>query len=476
MPQLEAFAPACFRNVSHIRFVGLRGKKSTAVPDLSQLRLCFAACHAIAACMDKLRITGGTELHGSLAISGAKNSALKLMAASLLTAHPVTLTNMPNLADTRFLSQLLSVLGVEVYWPTGTNECRLNAETLSSTIAPYDQVRKMRASFNVLGPMLARYGHATVSLPGGCAIGARPVDLHLKALSAMGADLLVEGGYVKAAAIHGLKGARIVFPFVSVGATEHAMLAATLAKGTTTLENAAQEPEIADLAACLNKMGADVSGAGTSTITINGVDSLSGAQHAVMPDRIEAGTFAMAAAAAGGDVTLQGVPVASLLALNDALSEAGVDVDADMAASTLRIRRGKTALRAVNINTQPYPGFPTDLQAQFMALMALAEGTSIIRETIFENRFMHAPELSRLGADIAVRGQEAVINGVSQLYGAEVMATDLRASVSLVIAGLAASGVTDVNRIYHLDRGFERLEEKLTACGANIVRLDGAEG
>ncbi len=425
--------------------------------------------------MDRLSITGGRELNGSIVISGAKNSALKLMAASLLTAQPLTLTNMPNLADTRFLSQLLATLGVEVYWPKGDSECRLNAAELSSTIAPYEQVRKMRASFNVLGPMLARYGHATVSLPGGCAIGARPVDLHLKALEALGADLKVEEGYVKAAAIHGLKGARLVFPFVLVGASEHTMLAATLAKGETVLENAAREPEIADLADCLNQMGAKITGAGTATVRIEGVERLNGAQHAVMPDRIEAGTYAMATAAAGGDVTLQSAPVASLGAMIAALQEAGVTVDSDEVAATLRIRRNGTVLKAVNINTQPHPGFPTDLQAQFMALMALADGTSIIRETIFENRFMHAPELSRLGADIQVRGQEAVVQGVAALKGAPVMATDLRASVSLVIAGLAAQGETEVNRIYHLDRGFERLEEKLTGCGADIRRLSDTE-
>lgn len=421
--------------------------------------------------MDSLRIIGGQPLSGEIPISGAKNSALKLMAASLLTAEPVTLTNMPNLADTRFLSQLLMTLGVEVYWPKGHSECRLNAENLTSTIAPYEQVRKMRASFNVLGPMLARYGHATVSLPGGCAIGARPVDLHLQAFEAMGADLLVEQGYVKAAAIHGLKGAQIVFPFVSVGATEHAMLAATLAKGETVLENAAREPEIADLANCLNSMGAKVEGAGTSTITIQGVDELHGTQHKVMSDRIEAGTFAMAVAAAGGDVTLTNAPVAALSAINHALRNAWVEVDADKDAGTVRIKRGDTALKPVNIDTAPYPGFPTDLQAQFMALMSIANGTSIIRENIFENRFMHAPELSRLGAQIIVRGSEAIVTGVEHLKGAPVMATDLRASVSLVIAALAAQGETEVSRIYHLDRGFERLEEKLSAVGANIRRV-----
>ena len=382
---------------------------------------------------------------------------------------------MPNLADTRFLAQLLETLGVEVYWPRGENTCRLNGADLKSTIAPYEQVRKMRASFNVLGPLIARSGHATVSLPGGCAIGARPVDLHLQALEAMGADLKVEQGYVKAAAIHGLKGAHINFEFPSVGATEHAMLTATLAQGTTVLENAAREPEIADLAECLKSMGANISGAGTATITIEGVERLGGTDHRVMADRIEAGTYAMAAAVTGGDVTLEGAPVKALGAMISKLREAGVTIEADEDGEALRIQGVEHTLRAVSVDTRPHPGFPTDLQAQFMALMSTAEGTSIIRETIFENRFMHAPELTRLGADIAVKGQEAVVKGVQTLKGAPVMATDLRASVSLVIAGLAAEGETVVNRIYHLDRGFERLEEKLNACGARIVRLSGDE-
>ena len=421
--------------------------------------------------MDRLIIRGGRQLSGRIEISGAKNSALKLMAAALLTREPLTLTNIPNLADTRFLSQLLASLGVEVYWPKGDSECRLNAAELKSTIAPYDQVRKMRASFNVLGPMLAREGHATVSLPGGCAIGARPVDLHLRALEAMGADLKVESGYVKAAAIHGLKGAHIDFPFVSVGATEHAMLAASLATGETILENAACEPEIADLADCLNKMGARIRGAGQSTIHIEGVSHLHGTTHSVMPDRIEAGTYAMAVAAAGGEVILERAPVATLEALMDVLQQAGAEIEGDTQSGTLKIRRQDKPLKAVDIETRPHPGFPTDLQAQFMALMSLAHGQSTIRETIFENRFMHAPELSRLGADILVRGREAVVTGVDSLHSAPVMATDLRASVSLVIAGLAAKGETEVSRIYHLDRGFERLEAKLTACGADITRL-----
>ena len=418
--------------------------------------------------MDSLIITGNGPLKGEIPISGAKNSALKLMAACLLTDQPVTLSRMPNLADTRFLSELLSSLGVEVYWPRNDSTCHLNAAELKSTIAPYEQVRKMRASFNVLGPLLARMGHATVSLPGGCAIGARPVDLHLKAFEAMGADILIEQGYVKAAAIHGLKGAEIEFPFPSVGATEHAMLAATLAKGTTVLKNAACEPELADLADLLNMMGSKVSGAGTSTITIEGVEKLNGATHTVMADRIEAGTYAMAVGAVGGDVLLKDAPSEALQAMCDVLAAAGVETIAEP--EGLRVKRGEGRLKAVNVDTQPHPGFPTDLQAQFMALMATAEGVSTIRENIFENRFMHAPELSRLGADIIVRGKEAVVTGVAKLKGAPVMATDLRASVSLGIAGLAAEGETVVNRVYHLDRGFERLEEKLGACGARVQR------
>ncbi|MEO1015947.1 MAG: UDP-N-acetylglucosamine 1-carboxyvinyltransferase [Pseudomonadota bacterium] len=421
--------------------------------------------------MDQLLITGGRPLEGRIPISGAKNSALKLMAASLLTDEPVTLRRTPNLADTRFLAELLSTLGVEVYWPKGETTCRLNAAELTSTIAPYDQVRKMRASFNVLGPLLARSGHATVSLPGGCAIGARPVNFHLDALLALGADLKVEGGYVKAAAIHGLKGARVAFPFPSVGATEHIMMAAALAKGETVLENAACEPEIEDLADCLNAMGARIEGAGTNTINIQGVERLAGAKHAVMTDRIEAGTYAMAAAAAGGDVTLEDAPVAALGAAIDQLRAAGVEVDVDADAGTLRIRRNSARVSAIDVDTAPYPGFPTDLQAQLMALLATADGVSVIRENIFENRFMHAPELCRLGADIFVRGKEAVVTGVPALRGAPVMATDLRASVSLVIAGLVAEGETMVSRIYHLDRGFEHLEDKLSKCGADIRRV-----
>lgn len=422
--------------------------------------------------MDRLSIHGGGPLHGVIPVSGAKNSALKLMAAALLCDQPLQLSSMPNLADTRFMARLLEQLGVRVDWPAGASICRLDAETVSSTIAPYDLVRKMRATFNVLGPLLARVGHATVSLPGGCAIGARPVDLHLKAFEAMGADIVIEQGYVKAAALRGLKGARIAFPFVSVGATEHAMLAAVLADGETVLENAACEPEISDLAFCLNSVGARITGAGTPTIRIEGVSRLGGGRYDVIPDRIEAGTYAIAVAAAGGDVRLEGARAEDLTALVAALRQAGVEVILEEGG--LRVRRGEGPIHPVDIDTAPHPGFPTDLQAQFMALMTIADGTCLIRENIFENRFMHAPELNRLGADITVRGREATVRGVSRLRGAQVMATDLRASVSLVIAALAAEGETMVNRVYHLDRGFERLEEKLGRCGARITRLSGS--
>jgi UDP-N-acetylglucosamine 1-carboxyvinyltransferase len=425
--------------------------------------------------MDRIAIVGGARLEGSIPISGAKNSAIKLMAASLLTDQPLRLTNMPRLADTRFLGRLLSRLGAQV-----TEEdpavTVLHTPEIVSAFASYDLVRKMRASFNVLGPLLARSGHAKVSLPGGCSIGARPVDLHLKALEALGARIDLHEGYVYAQAPRGLQGAEIEFPFVSVGATEHTLLASVLAHGETTIRNAAREPEIVDLADCLNAMGARVEGAGTETIRVTGVSSLHGATHAVVPDRIEAGTYAMAAAMAGGEVTLTGVRPAHISALLDKLVETGVEVSHD--ADSVTLKRNGARLKAVDLSTDPYPGFATDLQAQFMALMSLADGESVIRETIFENRFMHVPELSRLGAEIAVHGGEARVRGVEALTGAQVMATDLRASVSLVIAGLAARGETVVNRVYHLDRGFERLEEKLGACGANIrrIREDDEEG
>ena len=421
--------------------------------------------------MDRIAITGGARLRGEIPISGAKNSAIKLMAASLLTDEPLRLTNMPRLADTRFLGRLLRRLGTEVVESDGPDgpETLLTTREIVSGFAPYDLVRQMRASFNVLGPLLARTGQAKVSLPGGCTIGARPVDLHLKALEALGARIDLHEGYVYAQAPRGLTGGRIVFPFVSVGATEHALLAAVLASGDTVLENAAAEPEIGDLAACLNKMGAKVSGAGTKTILVEGVDRLRGATHAVIADRIETGTYALAAAMAGGEVRLTRTRCDFIQAMLDKMVEAGVEVIPHN--DGLTVKRNGGRLRAVEIETDPYPGFATDLQAQFMALMTLADGESVIKETIFENRFMHAPELARLGADITVQGGEARVRGVEKLDGAQVMATDLRASVSLVIAGLAAQGETVVNRVYHLDRGFERLEEKLSACGAQIRRL-----
>ncbi len=427
--------------------------------------------------MDRIAITGGQTLHGEIPISGAKNSAIKLMAAALLTDQPLRLTNMPRLADTRFMAQLLRRLGVVITeWDEGAEQITvLHAAEITSAFASYDLVRQMRASFNVLGPLVARTGHAKVSLPGGCSIGARPVDLHLKALEALGATIDLHEGYVYAQAARGLKGAEIEFPFVSVGATEHAMLAAVLAKGVTVLKNAACEPEIGDLAACLNAMGAKVEGADTSTITITGVAKLKGATHSVIPDRIETGTYAVAAAMAGGEVRLTRTQAGFNQALIDKLIEAGVSVTPTPDGLIIK-RDPAKRLKAVNIETAPYPGFATDLQAQFMALMTTAQGESIFKETIFENRFMHAPELSRLGAVIAVAGGEAVVLGVDKLRAAPVMATDLRASVSLVIAGLAAEGRTVVNRVYHLDRGFERLEEKLSACGAQIERLKGAEG
>jgi len=419
--------------------------------------------------MDRLAIIGGRPLFGEVAISGAKNSALKLMAASLLTDKALVIENTPRLADVDMLLRLLDQHGVEHAFEGST--LTLQASTIRSTEAPYDLVRKMRASFNVLGPLLAREGKARVSLPGGCAIGARPVDLHLKALAAMGAQIELDEGYVVASAPNGLKGAKIDFPFVSVGATEHAMLAASLAKGETALSNAAREPEIVDLADCLNSMGARVENAGRSTVHITGVETLGGARHAVVPDRIEFGSYAMAVGAAGGELFLRNARVDLLAAAAGVLEEAGLKLTQEEGG--VRARRMVDRCRAVNIVTQPYPGFFTDLQAQFMALMATADGVSVIKETIFENRFMHAPELARMGAQISVDGQIATVRGVRRLKGAPVMATDLRASMSLVLAGLGAEGQTIVNRVYHLDRGFERLEEKLSHCGALIERVRG---
>ena len=416
--------------------------------------------------MDKIVIEGGFPLNGEIAISGAKNSAIKLMAVCLLTDKPVKLTNMPQLRDTRSMAGLLEHLGVQV--ETKGTVMSLHAEKLSSTTAPYDLVRKMRASFNVLGPLIARNGSAKVSLPGGCAIGARPVDLHLKAMEAFGAQIKLEEGYVLASAKGGLKGAEITFPFISVGATEHALLTAVLAKGETVLSNSAREPEIVDLANCLIAMGAKIEGAGRSEIRITGVSSLGGAEHSVVPDRIEAGTYALAAATAGGSVRLTNIRSDHLGSLWPLIAQAGAKVSLDE--TTVLIERGGGRPKAVDVDTQAYPGFPTDLQAQFMAFMCLADGVSIIRENIFENRFMHCPELSRMGADITVTGREAIVRGVKELKGAPVMATDLRASASLINAGLAARGETHVGRVYHLDRGFEHIEVKLGQCGAIIRR------
>jgi len=426
--------------------------------------------------MDRIAITGGARLSGEIAISGAKNSAIKLMAASLLTDEPLRLTNMPRLADTRFLGALLRRLGTEVQEIDGDSgsETVLRTPEIVSAFAPYDLVRQMRASFNVLGPLLARSGHAKVSLPGGCEIGARPVDLHLMALRALGAQIELHEGYVYAQAPRGLTGARIEFPLSSVGATEHALLACVLARGETELVGVAREPEIVDLAACLNAMGAKVQGAGTDRIVVTGVARLSGATYAVAPDRIETGTYALAAAMAGGEVRLTHTRADLIESLLVKMEQAGVEIERRNDGVT--VRRNGARLSPVDIETGAFPGFATDLQAQFMALMTLADGESVVRETIFENRFMHVPEMARLGADITVSGGEARVRGVGRLEGAQVMATDLRASVGLVIAALAAEGETVVDRVYHLDRGFERLEQKLSACGAQVRRLSGRDG
>lgn len=418
--------------------------------------------------MDSMLIEGGTPLKGEIKISGAKNSALKLMAAALLSEQPLTLKNMPDLADTRFMAQLLEHLGLTIAVDRSSAQMQLHAATLTSTFADYDRVRKMRATFNVLGPLLAREGQAKVSLPGGCAIGARPVDLHLEALQKLSAQIELDGGYVIAKARRGLRGAQIAFPFVSVGVTEHLILAACLAQGQTVLDNVAREPEIVDLADCLNAMGANITGAGTSRIEINGVSSLSSHHHHVIGDRIEAGTYALMVAATGGKAKLSGVSPAHLTALIAAMEKTGAAViEFD---NSLLVSAPPDRPLATDIVTQPHPGYPTDLQAQFMAYMAIANGSAMIKETIFENRFMHAPELERMGAQIHVSGNEARVIGVEQLRGAPVMATDLRASSSLVTAALTAKGETKISRLYHLDRGFERLEKKLSACGAKIRR------
>jgi UDP-N-acetylglucosamine 1-carboxyvinyltransferase len=421
--------------------------------------------------MDKIRIWGGVPLDGVIPIAGAKNAALPLMAASLLARETVSLGNLPALADIDTMAKLLTQHGAAVR--PSVRGVELCAEHIASTTAPYDLVRKMRASVLVLGPLLARCGEARVSLPGGCAIGPRPVDLHIEGLRRLGAKVELRGGYIEARAPQGLRGAEIVFPSISVGATENLLMAAALAEGETHLINAAREPEIADLAACLVAMGARINGIGSDRVTIRGVSQLRGVSHRIIPDRIETGTYMMAAAATGGAVQLSGTRLDLVAAVARILDRVGVEVgETDDGISVSRRRAG---LRSVDITTEPYPGFPTDLQAQVMALMAIAEGASMITETIFENRFMHVPELARMGADITVHGTSAVVRGVPRLTGAPVMATDLRASVSLVVAGLAADGETVINRVYHLDRGYERLEEKLAGCGARIERLrDGA--
>ena len=422
--------------------------------------------------MDQIIVRGGAELRGQIPIAGAKNACLTLMPATLLSDEPLTLTNAPRLSDIRTMSQLLASLGAEVASLQGGQVLALSSHDLTSHTADYDIVRKMRASILVLGPMLARAGHAVVSLPGGCAIGARPVDLHLKALEAMGAELELRDGYVHAKAPSGgLKGAVVEFPLVSVGATENALMAATLAKGTTELRNAAREPEIVDLAQCLRKMGAQIEGEGTSTITVQGVDRLSGATHPVVTDRIELGTYMLAPAICGGEVECLGGRIDLLSAFCEKLDAAGISVEETERGLKVARRNGRVS--AVNVTTEPFPGFPTDLQAQMMALLCTADGVSVLEETIFETRFMHAPELIRMGAQIDVHGGHATVTGTERLRGAPVMATDLRASVSLILAGLAAEGETIVSRVYHLDRGYERVEEKLSAVGATIERVKG---
>src|SRR5499427_6155042 len=429
--------------------------------------------------MDRIRILGGRSLNGTIPISGAKNATLPLMIASLLTDQTLILENVPRLADVALLERILGNHGVDIMvggkrsgeTADHGQTLHISASRIVDTTAPYELVSKMRASFWVLAPLVARMGEARVSMPGGCAIGTRPVDLLIMAIARLGAEIEIESGYVVARAPHGLRGAEIAFPKVTVGGTHTAMMAASLARGTTVIENAAREPEIADVADCLNKMGARISGAGTSRIVIEGVPRLSGARHSVLPDRIETGTYAMAVAMTGGDVTLEGARPELLQAALDVVARAGAQVAATN--TGIRIARNGAGIAPVEVVTDPFPGFPTDLQAQLMALMTRAKGTSRITETIFENRFMHVQELVRLGAHIHLDGETATVEGVDKLKGAPVMATDLRASVSLVIAALAAEGETMVNRVYHLDRVFERLEDKLVACGAEIARISG---
>ena len=424
--------------------------------------------------MDRIRIRGGARLKGEIPIGGAKNSALKLIAASLLTDKPVTLRNVPRLADIEAMTDLVMQFGVSLNVRRGmgvgsSDTLKLHAETIESALAPYDIVRKMRASFPGLGPLLARHGEAKVSLPGGCAIGARPVDFHIQGLEAMGARIALEGGYVVASVNGGLKGTEFTVPRASVGATETLLMAATLAQGRTTLRNPAREPEVTDLGRFLIAMGAKIAGLGSDEIVVDGVGKLHGADYTVMPDRIETGTYAMAAAIAGGEVELVNTRAELIESLLVLLRAIGTEIGETNRGLTVH-RNGIRPI-SIDMDTAPFPGFPTDLQAQFMALMSIANGTSRIKETIFENRFMHVPELMRMGADVHIQGDTAIVTGVEKLKGAPVMATDLRASVSLVLAGLAAEGETIVNRVYHLDRGFERLEEKLSGVGAEVERL-----
>ncbi len=428
--------------------------------------------------MDRILIRGGRPLNGVIRISGAKNAALPLMAASLLTGETLKLANLPHLADISTMANLLAELGVSIGMNGDVSGgghfgrvFELTADGSIETTAPYDLVRKMRASVLVLGPLLARFGKARVSLPGGCAIGTRPIDLHLRALAQLGAEIDLNEGYVEAWAPHGLQGAHIVFPMVTVGGTENLLMAAALAGGETVLANAAREPEVADLAHCLVAMGADIDGIGSDTLRIRGVEALHGASYAVVPDRIETGTYAVAAAVTGGELELKGTRLELIGSVADVLRGTGVEVSETDGG--IKIRRGDGGLRWIDVMTEPFPGFPTDMQAQIMVLMSVAGGASMITETIFENRFMHVPELARMGADVNVHGASAIVRGVEALKGAQVMATDLRASVSLVLAGLAASGETEVNRVYHLDRGYERIEDKLAACGADIERVRG---
>jgi len=421
--------------------------------------------------MDAILVTGGSELQGKIPIAGAKNACLTLMPATLLSEEPLTLTNAPRLSDIKTMTTLLESFGSEVSAMQDGKVLTMSSHNLDNLTADYDIVRKMRASILVLGPLLAREGRAIVSLPGGCAIGARPVDLHLMAMRALGAEIELHDGYIHAKATRGLKGAVIEFPFVSVGATENAILAASLAKGTTVLKNAAREPEIVDLVRCLIAMGAEIGGEGTSTITIQGVHRLHGATHRVVTDRIELGTYMLAPAFTGGEIECLGGKIELLSTFCEKLDESGIIVE--QTENGLKVKRSNTGLKAINVKTEPFPGFPTDLQAQMMALLCTAAGTSVLEEKIFENRFMHAPELSRMGAKIDVNGGVATVTGVDRLKGAPVMATDLRASVSLILAGLAAKGETLINRVYHLDRGYERVEEKLSNCGAKIERVSG---